>query len=152
MQSFLLSRDRGDTWDAISPDLTRGTATEKGDIPYHTLFALSESPLRFGLVYAGSDDGRAHVRKDGGKTWTDITAGLAPRRWVSRITASPYDLGTVYLTQNGKRDDDRTWTSLAAGVPLGPVNVVREDPRKREVLYLGTDLGVYISTDAGATW
>lgn len=164
MQYVLRTRDRGDTWDVISPDLTHGTGAEKGDISYHTLFALSESPLRFGLVYAGTDDGRAHVTRDGGKTWTEITAGLAPRRWVSRVVASGHDLGTVYLTQNGKRDDDftpyvwksadfgKTWTSIAAGIPLGPVNVVREDPRDRSTLYLGTDLGVYVSQDAGKTW
>jgi photosystem II stability/assembly factor-like uncharacterized protein len=164
MQFVLMSRDRGDTWDQISPDLTYGRATEKGDIPYHTLFSLSESPLRFGLLYAGTDDGRAHVTKDGGRTWTDIGKGLAPRKWISRVIASAFDIGTVYLTQNGKRDDDftpyvwtstdfgRTWTSLAAGIPLGPVNVVREDPVDKNVLYLGTDAGVYVTTDGGKTW
>jgi photosystem II stability/assembly factor-like uncharacterized protein len=164
MQSVLVSRDRGDTWDIVSPDLTYGTASEKGDIPYHTVFALSESPLRFALVYAGTDDGRVHVTRDGGRTWTEITAGAAPRKWVSRLVASAFDLGTVYMTQNGKRDDDftpyvwkstdfgRTWTSIAAGIPVGPVNVIREDPVDRQILYLGTDTGVYVSTDAGRTW
>ena len=164
MQSVLLTRDRGDTWETISPDLSYGTAGEKGDIPYHTLFSLSESPLRFGLVYAGTDDGRLHVTKDAGKTWADISAGLAPRRWISRVVASARDLGTVYVTQNGKRDDDfsvylwksddfgKTWTSIASGIPVGPVNVIREDPVNNGILYVGTDMGVYVSLDAGKTW
>jgi photosystem II stability/assembly factor-like uncharacterized protein len=164
MQYLLMSRDRGDTWDLISPDLTFGTATERGDIPYHTIFAISESPLRFGLIYAGTDDGRVHVTKDGGKTWKDISAGTAPHKWVSRLAASAFDVGTVYMTQNGKRDDDftpyvwkstdfgATWTSLASGVPTGPVNVIREDPVDRHVLYVGTDSGVYVTTDGGKAW
>ena len=129
----MMSRDRGDTWDIISPDLTFGAATEKGDVPYHTIFAISESPLRFGLIYAGTDDGRVHITKDGGKAWADISSGAAPRKWVSRLAASAFDVGTVYMTQNGKRDEDftpyvwkstdfgKTWTSIAAGIPMGPV-------------------------------
>jgi photosystem II stability/assembly factor-like uncharacterized protein len=164
MQYLLMSRDRGDTWDTISPDLTYGTSAETGDIPYHTIFAISESPLRFGLIYAGTDDGRVHVTRDGGKTWKEISAGAAPHKWVSRLAASAFDVGTVYMTQNGKRDDDftpyvwksadfgATWTSLAAGIPTGPVNVIREDPVDRHVLYLGTDSGVYVTTDGGKTW
>jgi photosystem II stability/assembly factor-like uncharacterized protein len=164
MQQLLMSRDRGNTWEAISPDLTHGTGTEKGDISYHTIFTISESPLRFGLIYVGTDDGRVHVTKDGGKTWSEATGGAAPRRWISRVVASAFDLGTVYMTQNGKRDDDftpyvwkstdygRTWTSIAAGIPIGPVNVVREDPVDRRILYLGTDTGAYVSTDGGGSW
>lgn len=164
MQYLMTSRDRGDTWDIISPDLTFGAATEKGDIPFHTIFAISESPLRSGLIYAGTDDGRVHVTKDGGKAWTDISSGAAPRKWISRLAASAFDIGTVYMTQNGKRDDDftpyvwrstdfgKTWTSIAAGIPMGPVNVIREDPVDKQVLYVGTDTGVYVTTDAGKTW
>ncbi len=164
MQYVLRSMDRGDTWEVISPDLTAASDAEKGDIPYHTVFAIAESPLRFGLIYAGTDDGRVHVTKDGGKTWTDIGAGAAPHKWVSRLVASAFDLGTVYMTQNGKREDDftpyvwrstdfgKTWTSIAAGIPLGPVNVIREDPVDKQVLYVGTDLGVYVTTDGGKSW
>ncbi len=164
MQYVMMSRDQGDTWETISPDLTFGAATEKGDIPYHTVFAIAESPLRFGLIYAGTDDGRVHVTKDGGKAWADISAGAAPRKWVSRLAASAFDLGTVYMTQNGKRDDDfspyvwkskdfgKTWTSIAAGIPIGPVNVIREDPVDPKVLYVGTDTGVYVTTDGAKTW
>ncbi len=120
--------------------------------------------MRFGLIYAGTDDGRVHVTKDGGKTWADISAGAAPRKWVSRLVASAFTLGTVYMTQNGKRDDDftpyvwkstdfgKTWTSIAAGIPMGPVNVIREDPVDPKVLYVGTDTGVYVTTDGAKTW
>ena len=121
-------------------------------------------PLKYGLLYAGTDDGRLWVTKDGGKAWTEITAGLAPGKWMSRVVASAYELGTVYLTQNGKRDDDftpyvwkstdygKTWTSIAKGIPVGPVNVIREDPVNKDILYVGTDMGVYVTTDGGKTW
>lgn len=164
MQYLFRSRDRGDTWEKISPDLTYNTKEEMGDIPYHTIFSISESPLMFGLIYVGTDDGRVHVTKDGGKTWQEIMAGLPYQKWVSRIAASAFDLGTVYMTQNGKRDDDfapyvwkstdygKTWVDISKGIPLGPVNVVREHPRNKNVLFVGTDSGVYVSKDAGATW
>ncbi len=164
MQYVLRSRDRGDTWDVISPDLTYNTASEMGDIPYHTITTISESPLRAGLLYAGTDDGKVHVTRDGGGTWAEIMAGLPHQKWVSRIVASAFDVGTVYMTQTGKRDDDftpyvwkstdfgKTWASLAADVPIGPVNVIREDPADRNILYLGTDLGVYVTTDGGKAW
>jgi len=164
LQYVFRSRDKGDTWERISPDLTYNTASEMGDIPYHTMFALSESPLMFGLVYAGTDDGRAWVTKDGGKAWQEIVAGLPYQKWVSRIQASAFKMSRVYMTQNGKRDDDftpyvwksedygKTWTSIAAGIPFGPVNVIREDPANADILYVGTDGGVYVTKDAGKTW
>jgi photosystem II stability/assembly factor-like uncharacterized protein len=164
MQQLLMSRDRGDTWEAISPDLTYNVAAEMGDIPYHTIFSISESPLRAGLIYVGTDDGKVHVTRDRGKAWTEIMAGLPYQKWVSRIVASAYDLGTVYMTQTGKRDDDftpyvwkstdfgKTWTSIVANIPIGPVNVIREDPVDRKILYVGTDTGVYVSTDGGKVW
>jgi len=164
MQFLFRSLDRGDTWEKVSPDLTYATASEMGDIPYHTLFAISESPLRYGLIYAGTDDGRVWVTRDGGKAWTEITAGLPYQKWVSRLAASQYDLAAVYMTQNGKRDDDvapyvwksvdygKTWTDIAKGIPLGPVNVIREDPVDRNILYVGTDGGVFVTTDGAKTW
>ncbi len=164
MQFVFRSRDRGDTWEKISPNLTAEVPNELGDIPYHTLYALSESPLKYGLIYAGCDDGNAWVTKDDGKTWTAINAGLPYQKWVSRLVASQYDLGTVYMTQNGKRDDDvmpyiwkstdfgKTWIDISKGIPLGPVNVIREDPVDPKILYVGTDQAVYVTTDGAATW
>ena len=164
MQYVFRSLDRGDTWERISPDLTTNDAATRGDIRYQTLFTISESPVKYGLLYAGTDDGRLWVTKDGGKAWAEITAGLAPGKWMSRVVASAYELGTVYLTQNGKRDDDftpyvwkstdygKTWTSIAKGIPVGPVNVLREDPVNKDILYVGTDMGVYVTTDGGKTW
>lgn len=164
MQYLFRSRDRGDTWERISPDLTYNTPSEMGDIPYHTIFTISESPLKFGLVYVGTDDGKVHVTRDGGKTWKPIMKGLPTQKWVSRIVASAYDIGTVYMTQNGKRDDDfnvyvwkstdfgETWEDISGNIPVGPVNVIREDPVDRNILYVGTDIGVYVTKDGGKTW
>ncbi|MFQ5722612.1 MAG: hypothetical protein ACE5GI_08980, partial [Candidatus Aminicenantales bacterium] len=164
MQFLFRSRDRGDTWERISPDLTYNTKTEMGDIPYHTIFSISESPLKFGLIYVGTDDGKVYVTKDGGKTWKEIMKGLPYQKWVSRIVASAFDMGTVYMTQNGKRDEDftpyiwkstdygQTWKDISGNIPLGPVNVIQEDPINKNILYVGTDIGVYVTTDGGQTW
>ncbi|MCX6565951.1 MAG: hypothetical protein NTW38_05940 [Candidatus Aminicenantes bacterium] len=164
MQFVFRSLDRGDTWEKISPDLTAVVPSEQGDIPYHTLFALSESPLKYGLLYAGTDDGNVWVTKDGGRKWTAINAGLPYQKWVSRLVASQYKMATVYMTQNGKRDDDvtpyvwksddygKTWVDISKGIPLGPVNVIREDPVDPKILYVGTDQAVYVTTDGGAAW
>ena len=164
MQYLFRSFDRGDTLTRISPDLTSPLPNELGDIPYHTIFAISESPFKFGLLYVGTDDGNVWVTKDGGKKWESITAGLPYQKWVSRLVASEYDLSTVYMTQNGKRDDDfapyvwksndygKTWVDISKGIPLGPVNVIREDPVDPKILYVGTDGGVFVSTDQGSTW
>ena len=164
MQYLYRSLDRGDTWERISPDLTYNNKDKMGDIQYQTLFTISESHLKYGLIYAGTDDGRAHVTKDGGKTWTEITEGLVRNKWISRVVASKYSLGTVYLTQNGKRDDDfaayirksddygKTWQDISGNIPLGPVNVIREDPIDKNILYVGTDIGVYVTKDGGKSW
>jgi photosystem II stability/assembly factor-like uncharacterized protein len=164
MQYLFRSYDQGDSWEKISPDLTYNTPAEMGDIPYHTIFAISESPAKFGLIYVGTDDGKVHVTKDGGKTWQEIMAGLPHQKWVSRIVASQFDVATVYMTQNGKRDDDvvpyiwkstdygKTWVDISKGIPLGPVNVIREDPIDPNILYVGTDQAVYVTTDGAKTW
>ena len=163
-QYLFRSLDRGDTWEKISPDLTANNPGKRGDIPYQTLFAISESPLKHGLIYAGTDDGRAHVSRDNGRSWQEITPTQSAGKWVSRLVASRHKMGTVYMAQNGKRDDDftpyvwrsddfgRTWRDIAAGVPLGPVNVIREDPRAPGILYLGSDGTVFVSRDDGASW
>jgi photosystem II stability/assembly factor-like uncharacterized protein len=164
MQYVFRSTDRGDTWEKISPDLTYNDPKKMGDIPFQTIFAISESPKIYGLIYAGTDDGRVHVTKDGGKNWTEITKGLAKNKWISRIVASKYKQSQVYLTQNGKRDDEftpyvwksedygQTWKDISSNIPLGPVNVIREDPFNKNILYLGTDTGVFVSKNGGESW
>jgi photosystem II stability/assembly factor-like uncharacterized protein len=164
MQFLFRSLDQGNTWEQISPDLTYNTASEMGDIPYHTLTTVSESPLKYGLIYVGTDDGKVQVTRDGGKYWQEIMEGLPYQKWISRIVASGFEMGTVYMTQNGKRDDDfapyvwkstnygKTWVDISKGIPVGPVNVIREDPKNRNILYVGTDGGVYVTTDGAKTW
>ena len=164
MQYVLKSYDKGNTWEYISPDLTYNDPEKMGDISYQTISAFDESPLLAGLLYAGTDDGRIWRTRDGGKKWEEIRNGAVPQRWVSRIVASKYDIGTVYMTQTGRRDDDYqvyiwkssdfgdTWTDISGNVPVGPVNVIREDPINSNILYLGTDASVYLSKDSGNSW
>ncbi|HLP62010.1 MAG TPA: hypothetical protein VK186_24415, partial [Candidatus Deferrimicrobium sp.] len=164
MNFLFRSMNRGDGWEKLSPDLTYNDKNKLGDIQYQTIFTISESPLKFGLIYVGTDDGRVHVTRDSGITWTEITSGLPPGKWVSRVVASAFDQGTVYMTQNGKQDDDfaayiwkstdygKTWVDISHNIPCGPVNVIREDPKNKNILYVGTDLGVYVSIDGGTYW
>jgi photosystem II stability/assembly factor-like uncharacterized protein len=164
MQFVLMSRDRGNTWEIISGDLSYNDPKKRGDINYQTISVLDESPLRFGLLYAGTDDGRIWRTKDGGKTWTEIRNGAVPQKFVSRIIASKFDIGTVYMTQTGRRDDDfqvyiwkstnfgDSWQDISGNIPVGPVNVIREDPVNQDILYAGTDGGVFVSKDGGKRW
>jgi photosystem II stability/assembly factor-like uncharacterized protein len=156
------SFDQGETWTAISEDLT--TSENRGDVPYATLTTIDESSLRFGLLWAGTDDGNVWVTNDGGAAWSDVGAGLPRDRWVTRIEASRALEERAYLSLAGYRDDDSTaylyvtedlgatWTSIAANLPAEAINVVREDPVNADVLYVGTDRGVYVSLDRGGEW
>lgn len=164
MNYLFRSMNRGESWEAISPDLTTNNLAELGDIQYQTIFSISESPFKFGLIYVGTDDGRVHVTHNSGETWTELTSKFPKKRWIAKIEASLFDAGTVYLAQNGKRDEDFTpylfksddfgvtWKSIASGIPSGPINVVTQDPTNKNILYVGTDLGAYVTTDAGTTW
>ncbi|MGD0581721.1 MAG: hypothetical protein ABR974_02115 [Bacteroidales bacterium] len=164
MQYVMMSRDRGDTWEYISGDLSYNDPKKRGDINYQTISVLDESPLRFGLLYAGTDDGRIWRTKDGGKNWTEIRNGGVPQKFVSRIVASRFDIGTVYMTQSGRRDDDfqvyiwkstnfgDSWQDISGNIPVGPVNVIREDPVNQNMLYTGTDGGVFVTKDGGKRW
>ncbi len=167
-QYVFRSMNKGETWERISPDLTAFNPQKQGKLPYAipfaTITAIAESPFKFGLVYAGTDDGRVHVTKDGGATWTEVSAGLPFNKHVWTIVPSKYDQATVYITLIGRHDDDfapyvykstdygKTWIDINGNIPGGPTNVVREDPKKKDVLYVGTDYGVYVTTDGGKTW
>jgi photosystem II stability/assembly factor-like uncharacterized protein len=164
MQYLMMSRDKGDTWDFISPDLSYNKPEKKGDINYQTISVFDESPLKFGLIYAGTDDGRVWRTKDCGKTWKEIRSGSVPEKFVSRIVASAFEMGTVYMSQTGRRDDDAqvymwkstdfgdTWQDISGNIPVGPVNVIREDPVNRDILYAGTDGGVFVTMNGGKKW
>ena len=172
------STDDGTTWDAVSPDLTRNDPDkgEPGGGPisrdvsgaevYCTIFSFAESPHTPGEFWAGSDDGLVHVSRDSGATWDDITPpGLPEWATVSMIELSPHDPGTAWLAAwNYKLDDysaylyrtrdgGKTWDSIASGIPDGEfVRVIREDPARPGLLYAGTETGVYVSPDSGASW
>src|SRR5450631_2394229 len=170
--------DGGVHWQAISPDLTRNDKSKQkvsgGDITlddsgteyYDTIFALAESPLAKGLLWAGTDDGLIQLTQDEGKTWTNVTPKDMPE-WarVSLIDASPHDAETAYAAVDRHQFDDlrpyiyktadygKTWTKIAAGIPDTTfVRAVREDPKKRGLLYAGTERGVYVSFNDGANW
>jgi hypothetical protein len=124
---------------------------------------LIESPIRFGLLYTGSDDGLVHVSKDGGYSWTNVTGKLPKDLWVSSIQPSAHVEGRVYVTLNGYRNDHFTayvfvsddygtnWKPICKDLPAEPVNVVKEDLKNASIIYVGTDGGLYVSLDGGET-
>jgi len=156
------SLNKGTDLAPISGDLTKGG--QKGDVPYGTLATIHESSMKFGLLYVGSDDGLIHVSKDGGNSWENVSAGLPKDMWVSRVQASSHDEATVYASMNGYRWDDfnaylyvstnygKTWSKLGEDLPAEPINVVREDPKNANILYVGTDHGLYVSLNGGASF
>ncbi len=156
------SMDKAHSFVPISPELS--TATERGNVPFGTITTVSESPLRFGLLAVGTDDGHVHVSRDGGGNWQAVDGKLPARRWVSRVELSRHVENRLYLSLNGYRQDDdrvylyvsedlgRNWRSIASGLPAEPVNVIREDTVNPELLYVGTDRGVYVSIDRGNSW
>ncbi len=159
---LMRSMDQGENWTAISEDLTGGG--KEGNVPYGTLATISESPFQFGLIYTGSDDGYIYRTQDAGGTWTNISKNLPADLWVSRVIASEHSKERVYATLNGYRWDDfepyvylsndygNTWKDISSNLPLSPVNVIREDPKNENVLYLGTDNGLYVSLNRGESW
>ncbi|MEM6699673.1 MAG: glycosyl hydrolase, partial [Bacteroidota bacterium] len=156
------SFDQGESFQEISGDLTTGG--RKGDVAFSTLSTIHESPLKFGLIYTGSDDGLIHVTKDGGNAWERITDGLPKDMWVTRVYASQYKEGRVYASLNGYRWDDfnayvyrsedygTTWEAIGKDLPLESVNTVEEDPSNPDLLYVGTDHGLYISLNRGESF
>jgi photosystem II stability/assembly factor-like uncharacterized protein len=174
------TRDGGRTWEPVSKDLTRNdkqkqqwsggpiTGDNTGAETYCTIFTLCESPKQKGLIWAGTDDGKVWVTRDDCKTWTDVTANVPDLPdWgtVQGLDASPHDAGTCYLVVDNHRMDDyrphvwkttdfgKTWKTITDGLDSGVhCHAVREDPKKKGLLYLGTEHGVMVSPDAGKTW
>ncbi len=161
------SRDRGDRWEVISPDLTLGRAGRSPDYG-HTITTVAESPLRAGVLWVGTDDGRVHLSRNGGRDWADLSAnvpGVARERHVSRVMASSFAEGTAYLALDRHRNDDRrpylfrttdygaTWKPLANDLPEdGSIYVVRESSRNPDLLLAGTEFGLFVSLDGGVHW
>ncbi|MEM8531588.1 MAG: glycosyl hydrolase [Chloroflexota bacterium] len=172
------STDEGMSWEPISPDLTRNDVTKMepsggpitkdttGAEHYGTIFAFAESPHQPGVFWAGSDDGLVHISRDGGQQWENITPPDLPE-WslISIIEASPHDPATAYVAATRYKLDDyrpmlyktndygKTWKSITNGIPEHDfTRVIREDPARRGLLYVGTETGVYISFDDGESW
>jgi len=170
--------DGGTHWEAISPDLTRNDKSKQqpsggpiniddtGTEYYDTIFAVAESPVTKDLIWAGTDDGLIHITRDGGKNWSNVTPKDLPE-WsrISQIDASPLDAGTAYVAVDRHQNDDvhpyifktgdygKTWTKLTKGIPDNTfVRAVREDPKRRGLLYAGTETGAYVSFNDGADW
>jgi len=170
--------DGGMHWEAVSPDLTRNDKSKQqasggpidkddsGTEYYDTIFAVAESPLVKGLIWVGADDGLVHITRDGGQNWTDITPRDLPD-WsrISQIEASPHDAATAYMAVDRHQSDDmhpyiyktndygKTWVKISKGIPDNTfARAVREDSKKRGLLYAGTEAGVYVSFNDGADW
>jgi photosystem II stability/assembly factor-like uncharacterized protein len=177
------SRDRGDSWEMISGDVTRaldrdtllilgrkgpgGLGRHDGTAPFGNIATLDESRILAGLLYAGTDDGVIAISRDGGANWTRVERfpGVPDLTYVSRVIASAHDEGTAYATFDGHRNNDfepyvyrttdygRTWTSIASNLPdFGSVQVIREHPRNRDLLFVGTEFGVFVTIDGGGHW
>jgi photosystem II stability/assembly factor-like uncharacterized protein len=172
------TRNEGDSWEIISPDLTRnddsklqasgGPITSEGGTAeiYCTVFAFAESAAMRGLLWAGSDDGLVHVSRDDGETWENVTPPeMGEWAMVASVEPSPHDAATAYVAAHRYRLDDarpyvfkttdygKTWSTITDGIPADDfARVVREDPARRGLLYAGTETGVYVSFDDGAKW
>jgi photosystem II stability/assembly factor-like uncharacterized protein len=153
------SFNQGDKMEIISPDLTHGG--KKGDVAYGSLTTIDESPLQFGLLYTGSDDGKIHRSSDAGTTWKRLDESLPQDLWVTNISAGKHDKEVVYATLNGYRNDDftayvyrsedmgDTWARIGGNLPNEAVNVLLEDAENERLLFVGTDHGLYVSMDRG---
>ncbi|MBV9405077.1 MAG: hypothetical protein JO211_07015, partial [Acidobacteriaceae bacterium] len=177
-EKIFATTDAGTTWTAISPDLTRNdkskqqpsggpiTIDDTGTEYYDTVFAVAESPVQKGLIWAGTDDGLIQITQDGGQHWTNITPKDMPElSKISQIDASPHDAGTAWIAVDRHANDDlkpyiyattdfgKTCKKLVTGIPEGSfVRAVREDPKRKGLLFAGTETGVFVSKDAGEHW
>ncbi len=166
-------RARGEQWRALSPDLStqepsRTTTSGSGAETYGVVYTLAESPASKGLLWAGTDDGKLWVTENGGASWTDLSANVPPPargQWISRVEPGRADPKVAYLAVDAHRSGDyrplvlrtadlgRTWQPIATDLPAdGPVKVVREDSSNPQVLYAGTEFGLFLSLDRGAHW
>ena len=178
------TRDGGQSWDVVSPDLTKALdwkalpimgvtrdsttpSRDDGVSDYGTLTSISESPSSRGTLLVGTDDGNVQLTTDGGATWTNITARfrLAAPRWVSKVLWSQHDARTAYVTFDGHYDDDMspmvyrtidggaTWVPVVGDLPAGhSVKTIAEHPANKEVLFAGTEFGLYVTFDGGKSW
>ncbi|MGH7471108.1 MAG: VPS10 domain-containing protein [Longimicrobiales bacterium] len=174
------STDYGHSWSEISADLTTNDKSKQqssgGEVvvdntaaEFHsTIMSIAESPVKAGVIWVGTDDGYVQVTQDGGRTWANVTTnikGLPANTWIARVEASYKEECTAYIAPDRHRDDDfrpyayitqdcgKTWASIANGLPTkGYVQVVREDPTDANLLYLGTELGIFVSWDRGKSW
>ena len=178
-QFLFRSRDRGDSWEKISPDLTTndpkkqgkksgGLTVDNSSAENHTtIYSISESPKNAEVIWVGTDDGNVQVTRDAGKTWTNVTGNVAgvPRgTWVSHVEASPHDEATAFATFDGHAMGDmkpyvyktadfgKTWTSLGTDTISGYAHTVKQDPVNPDLLFAGTEMGLYISADGGSRW
>jgi len=176
-QLLLRTRDMGVTWEEMSPDLTRDIDAKqgKGGGPYTneavgaenygTLAYVLESPHEAGVFYTGSDDGYVHITKDNGESWQNITPKNLGESLVNAIEVSPHDKATVYIATTKYKFNDhtpaiykstdygRTWANINSGIPNGAfTRVVREDPLRKDLLYAGTEKGLYLSWNGGKSW
>lgn len=164
-QSLYRSKNRGDTWEKLTADQSYNNKARIGDIPHQLIITISESPKKKGLVYTGTDDGRLYMSLDEGKEWKELTTSLSPKKeWIGKVLASKYDEGTVFVSQQGRYDEDfavrlykstdfgKTFKSIAGNLPGGPINMIREDPDMPNVLYAANDFGVYVTTNGGVKW
>ncbi|HEY2177327.1 MAG TPA: hypothetical protein VGH15_01985, partial [Caulobacteraceae bacterium] len=180
-QYLFRSRDHGQSWDKISPDLTtndpeKQKQEESGGITvdnsaaetHTTIYSISESPKSAGTIWVGTDDGALQLTRDGGKTWTNLTrrTGMAANAWVTWVEASPYDPAVAYAAFDRHTFGDfapyiyrtadfgRTWTRIAGPKQgmRGQAWVIKEDPQRPGLLYAGTEFGLWISPDGGARW
>jgi photosystem II stability/assembly factor-like uncharacterized protein len=179
-QYLYRSRDHGDSWERVSPDLTTndpakqqqeqsgGLTVDNSDAEAHTtIYTISESPKNPNVVWVGTDDGNLQVTRDGGKHWTNTAANvpdLPPATWVSTVEASRYDENTAYATFDGHASGDmkpyiyrttdggKSWQSLATADLSGYAHVIKEDTVNRDLLFLGTEFGLFISLDSGKQW
>jgi photosystem II stability/assembly factor-like uncharacterized protein len=176
-QVLLKTQDMGKTWTEVSPDLTRNEKSKQGTpgVPYTneavgaenygTIAYVAESPFEKGVIWTGSDDGLVHLTRDNGKTWKNVTPKGLPETLVNAIEISPHDKATAYIaTTRYKFNDHRpglykttdygnSWTKIDNGIPSDAfTRVVREDKDRRDLLYAGTELGVFVSFNGGRNW